>query len=164
MGGKTNRKVNIPMCAALILLCLVLVSSHLTSGLYARYTSSSTGSDSARVAKFEVETSGADENISVTADNSGSNNGTYIITIENKSEVAVSYNVSYQLTPVLGDSPAGVSAALDSNTGELAAGAAPVTHTLTLSVDWAAFTQGQTGANVSKDISFTVNIHFEQID
>lgn len=161
MGGKPNRKVNIPMCAALILLCLVLVSSHLTSGLYARYTSSSTGSDSARVAKFEVETSGANENISVTADTDSSQNGTtYTITIENKSEVAV----SYKLTPVLGDSPAGVTATLDSNTGELAAGAAPVTHTLTLSVDWAAFTQGQTGANVSKDISFTVNIHFEQID
>ena len=160
MGGKPNRKVNIPMCAALILLCLVLVSSHLTSGLYARYTSSSTGSDSARVAKFAVETSGADENISVKTGTSDPDTTSYTITIENKSEVAV----SYQLTPVLSGTPAGVTASLDSNTGELAAGAAPVTHTLTLSVDWAAFTQDQTGANVSKDITFTVNIHFEQID
>lgn len=160
MGGKTNRKVNIPMCVALVLLCLVLVSAHLTSGLFARYTSSSTGSDSARVAKFEVVTTGSTSGISVKTGTSDPDTTSYTITIENKSEVAV----SYQLTPVLDDSPAGVSAALDSNTGELAAGAAPVTHTLTLSVDWAAFTQGQTGANVSKDISFTVNIHFEQID
>ena len=52
--GKQNTKVNIPMCAALVLLLLTMISVHLTSGLYARYTSTASGSDSARVAKFHV--------------------------------------------------------------------------------------------------------------
>ena len=35
-------------------LSLVLLSSHITSGPYAKYSSQSTGSDGARVAKFDV--------------------------------------------------------------------------------------------------------------
>lgn len=46
--GKAN--VNIPMCLAGVLLCLTLISVHLTGGLYARYSTSGTGGDSARVA------------------------------------------------------------------------------------------------------------------
>ena len=45
-------KINIPMCLAVILLCLTLISIHLTSGLYAKYISSASGNDSARVIKF----------------------------------------------------------------------------------------------------------------
>ena len=45
-------KMNIPMCLAAILLCLTLISIHLTSGLYAKYISSASGNDSARVIKF----------------------------------------------------------------------------------------------------------------
>ena len=45
-------KMNIPMCLAAILLCLTLVSMHLISGLYAKYISSASGNDSARVIKF----------------------------------------------------------------------------------------------------------------
>ena len=48
-------KVNWPMRIAGILLCLVLVSFHFTSGLYARYTTRGEGEDSARVAKFTVD-------------------------------------------------------------------------------------------------------------
>ena len=51
--GKT--KLNIPMCAAVVLLYLTLLSIHLTSGLFARYTTTVTASDSARVAKFDVD-------------------------------------------------------------------------------------------------------------
>ena len=50
--GRKSPKVNIPMILAIILLFLTLLSVHLTSGLYARYVSTATGSDSARVAKF----------------------------------------------------------------------------------------------------------------
>ena len=50
---KHNRtNVNIPMCLAAILLCLTLLSLHWTSGLYARYSTSEAGSDSARVIRF----------------------------------------------------------------------------------------------------------------
>ena len=45
-------KVNIPMCVASFLFCLTLLSIHLTSGLYAKYISSGSGSDSARVIRF----------------------------------------------------------------------------------------------------------------
>lgn len=53
MAGRRNRaKMNIPMCIGCILLCLTMVSVHLTSGLYARYATSSEGSDGARVISF----------------------------------------------------------------------------------------------------------------
>ena len=45
-------KYNIPMYAALILFCLTLISVHLSSGLYAKYTTTSQGSDGARTIKF----------------------------------------------------------------------------------------------------------------
>ena len=38
-----------------ILLCLCMISAHLTTGLYARYTTRASGSDAARAAKFKVE-------------------------------------------------------------------------------------------------------------
>ena len=49
---KRRAKVNVPICAAGILLCLTLFSVHLTSGIYARYTTTASGSDSARVISF----------------------------------------------------------------------------------------------------------------
>ena len=55
-------KVNIPMCAAAVLFCLTVISTHLVSGLYARYTTSGSGADEARVIKFgqiEIVESGA---------------------------------------------------------------------------------------------------------
>ena len=45
-------KINIPMMLACVLLCLTLISMHLTGGLFARYITSGTGSDSARVVAF----------------------------------------------------------------------------------------------------------------
>ena len=45
-------KVNIPMCIATLLFCLTLISVHFTSGLYAKYSVSDSGSDSARVISF----------------------------------------------------------------------------------------------------------------
>lgn len=49
---KKTAKVNIPMCIASFLFCLTLISIHLSSGLYAKYISSASGNDSARVIKF----------------------------------------------------------------------------------------------------------------
>ena len=50
-----KRKLNIPMCAACILFCLTLISIHLTSGLFARYTASDRENDSARVAVMATD-------------------------------------------------------------------------------------------------------------
>lgn len=45
-------KINIPICIALFLFCLTIISVYLTSGLYAKYIGSASGNDSARVIKF----------------------------------------------------------------------------------------------------------------
>ena len=49
---KRRIKPNIPIIAALVLLYLTILSTHLTGGLYARYTTTAAGTDSARVIQF----------------------------------------------------------------------------------------------------------------
>lgn len=55
MAKRNGRKSNIPMRVAMVLLCLVLATMCWNSGLMARYRSTASGSDSARVAKFDVD-------------------------------------------------------------------------------------------------------------
>ncbi|MBR3786247.1 MAG: hypothetical protein IKJ77_07565 [Firmicutes bacterium] len=53
MGKARHKKttgVNIPMCVACVLFCLTLISIHMTSGFYAKYTVGAEGNDGARVA------------------------------------------------------------------------------------------------------------------
>ena len=54
MAQRKRRRshVNIPMAVAAVLLCLTLFSAHLAGGVFARYTVTSSASDSARVIKF----------------------------------------------------------------------------------------------------------------
>lgn len=61
MEQKNKRPVNWMLRIAAILLCLVSASLYLVTGLYARYTTSATGSDGARVAKFEISMGYLDE-------------------------------------------------------------------------------------------------------
>lgn len=49
-------KSNIMLKLTAVLLCLVMITTHFTSGLYARYISRSSADASARVASFVVET------------------------------------------------------------------------------------------------------------
>ena len=49
---------SIVMTAAGILLCLTLISSYLSAGMYARFVSSDTATDSARVAAFRITEDG----------------------------------------------------------------------------------------------------------
>ena len=84
--GKGEKKLNIPACAALILLTLTLITTHMTCGLYAKYTTSATASDSARVAKFDVQCSVSDDPVS-------SGEGAYLVQVQNLSEVAVTYSI-----------------------------------------------------------------------
>lgn len=95
MGKGRRGQVNIPLCAAAVLLCLTLLSTHLVGGLYARYTTTASGSDGARVAKFSItETkNGAlfteDFTVSTVPGETA-----YTVSVENNSEVAVAYTVS----------------------------------------------------------------------
>ncbi|MBR5290093.1 MAG: hypothetical protein IKU28_03770 [Erysipelotrichaceae bacterium] len=52
MTRRSTSKPNIAMCAAFVLLCLTLISTHFTSGLYARYVTKDSAEDAARVIKF----------------------------------------------------------------------------------------------------------------
>ena len=52
MGSNHKKRHNIPIYLACLLLCLTLISIHFSSGLYAKYTTTVSGSDSARVIKF----------------------------------------------------------------------------------------------------------------
>lgn len=146
---------------ALILLCLVMVSIHLMSGMYARYTTKASGSDSARVAKFDVKITGdaTDLEVSCTANDDGS----YKITVENHSEVAVSYTISVNKTGQGFDASA-VSADLDSNVGTLAVGG-QAAHELTFTVnDWSAITATMDGESGEVPLNFTVTIDVVQVD
>ena len=51
---KSNKRAPLIFYLGIFVLCMTLFSSHMTGGLYARYTSNASGSDSARVARFDV--------------------------------------------------------------------------------------------------------------
>ena len=161
-------KLNIPMVTALILLVLTMVSIHLTSGLYARYTAGATAKDSARVALWDV--GAASNNTGVSIDCSTDDlDDVYQFTVTNNSEVTARYDVvvtfkeslakgiSFKLdgtkTPKTNDSKTFVF----ENAGQLNYGGATANHTLTFIAVF---------EDVSEDVSydFTVTIDFEQID
>ena len=90
-------KMNIPMCLAAILLCLTLFSFYLCGGLYARYTTSDSGEDAARVARFDVSEDGAyfSENLLI---ETVPGRVEREIVVTNNSEVAVAYTVTIKNT------------------------------------------------------------------
>ena len=96
---KNKNKVNIPLLLAGILFCLTLISSSLTSNLIAKYSTSTTGGDSARVAKFDVITTKDIDKIELVPGDRDSS-GTYKFTIKNNSEVVVKNSVIVKNVPV----------------------------------------------------------------
>lgn len=90
-------KMNIPMCLAAILFCLTLFSFYLCGGLYARYTTSDSGEDAARVARFDVSEDGAyfSENLLI---ETVPGRVEREIVVTNNSEVAVAYTVTIKNT------------------------------------------------------------------
>ena len=97
---KNKNKVNIPLLLAGILFCLTLISSSLTSNLIAKYSTTASGSDGARVAKFDVgtTTNSQPDTIELVPGDSDSS-GTYTFKITNNSEVVVKNNVIVQGVP-----------------------------------------------------------------
>lgn len=92
-ANKTSQKLNIPMLVACVLLCLTMLSLHLTAGLYARYTTSGQAEDAARVAAFKVTESDSilEETINFVASPSQNN---YTVTVENQGETAIRYTIT----------------------------------------------------------------------
>ncbi len=88
---KAKNKIPVSLSVASVLLCLVLLSAHFTSGMYARYVTSASGGDTSRIAKFVVSGKGAEEPVQIKA---GDTEGEYTITLTNNSEVAVRYDLT----------------------------------------------------------------------
>lgn len=142
---------------ALVVACLILLCIHLMGGLFAKYMTNGEGSDSARVAKFQVNVTGAPDAISIQC---GENNsGIYTITIENVSEVAVHYDLSFTMT----GKTDGVTPVFSQDSGDLAVGASG-SSMLTFTVDWAAFTKDKMGNSASETLNFTITVNVVQVD
>ena len=159
-----KKKLNIPMFAALMLLLLTMVTTHFTSGLYARYTSTGNSRSTAMVAKFDVE--------GTVTENT---DGTYKLTVTNNSQVTVKYSVTVEMDKRL-------KAIIGSEEKTLADGETAVTFTnsawelkpetatvLTMEfevADWAGITDrnSRTGETEEIALGFTVKVTAEQVD
>ena len=157
---------------ALILLCMVAFTTSMLSGLYARYTSKNNGDDSARVATFKVE---ADWSGDVTVDASQDvTSGTYTFTVDNGSEVAVTYDLIITFDGSIPDylnvSLAGYTGVISGNTvtfykvANLASDSTDIARTLTFTMDPAKFTQNVTTESHQETVAFTATIRCTQID
>lgn len=97
---KLNNKAPIVFYVSMVLLCAVLISAYMTNDLYASYATYAFGGDSARVAKFDVEYTakvGAveiREIVDLGTISPGGNAKTIVVTVTNRSEVAVEVNVA----------------------------------------------------------------------
>lgn len=100
MSKKTDKKINIPVIAACILLCLTMISMHMVSGFYAKYTVESVSGDTARVAKFDITENIKELEIPIeivpnTIDENGVKGRHVVeINVKNSSEVAAKYSLN----------------------------------------------------------------------
>lgn len=147
------------MRVAFVLLCMVSVSVYLMGGLLAKYHSSGSGEDEARVAKFEVNVTGTVPEGGIVCKPVDNGDGTYTIMIENQSEVAVRYELAATIT----EKPDYIKAEFDTASGDLAPGATG-TSNLTFTVNWDEFTKEKTGSSASEELTFTVTADVTQID
>lgn len=89
---KKTKKPRLPLYrlyyAVVLLLVAVSGTSMWTTTTLAKYVTSSSGSDSARVARFAVSTKGAD-NTTIKLDASGEKTGSYTFTVSNKTDKGV---------------------------------------------------------------------------
>ncbi len=104
MRKERNAKVNILMCTVAVLLCATLFSMHIVGGLYARYTKSTSGSNNARVAAFNITQEGTIFEAFEADIIPGETQSAELI-IANKSEAAMEYtltvtNVTGNLEPL----------------------------------------------------------------
>lgn len=93
---KSVKRPPIAIIAAVALLCLVLVSAHFTSGMFARYTVNASSEGEARVASFDVSAEAMTESPVAIIANGTDENGKseYTVTIKNHSETAVRFEAA----------------------------------------------------------------------
>lgn len=92
--SNTSKKHPVPFYIAMITLCLLLFSTYLSGGIFARYTTSGSASDSARVAMFKTPTvTVVDSSLEINTYDGIANTASTTITVAMKTEVAVKYNI-----------------------------------------------------------------------
>ena len=97
--AKTNApKRNVFLIAALILLCLTLLSISLMSGMFARYTTKTASNDTGRIAKFTVTGDGFTDAVTLSVKMNPGDSQNKTLSVSNGSEVAVRYTVSVKNT------------------------------------------------------------------
>ena len=101
---KTKKKIPVSLSVASVLLCLVLLSAHFTSGMYARYVTRASGGDASRIADFAVSAEDNKEAVTITAGQNSEDQQRYVVTVKNGSEVAVSFEAKL-VFPGLEDAP-----------------------------------------------------------
>jgi len=94
--------------------CLILITTAMMGGLLARYTTEGEGTDSTRVAKFDVSAGLEDDVVNVVyapkVDDSGmESQGVFVLKLTSDSEVAVRYDIVVTLEEAL---PNGITAEL----------------------------------------------------
>ncbi len=96
MRSKQQKKPNMMMRVAGALLLLTLLSACLMPGLYGRYSSSTDGTDEARVAKFDVKLLGTSTDLQFNGSDFGdvTEMQSYSFTVESRSEVSLYYTVA----------------------------------------------------------------------
>lgn len=156
---------------AAVLLCLVLVTSHFSFGMLARYVTRANGQDSARIAALRVSAVTEEKKDAATAFTR-----TYEVTLNNESDVAVRYEASPLLTLTNGDmSNASVSGDEKHpvKDGIFSGNLLPhTTETVTLTLDLTKVEMGTDAFDTFKnedisfiaELSFTVTVTFTQID
>ena len=99
---KSNTHMPIVFYVGLLLVCLTFFSIHMSSGLYARYVTQASGSDSARVATFDLAMTGdLEQNLSLTLDPGETQ--TYTFTFTNSGETTLAYR--FELINTTGNLP-----------------------------------------------------------
>ena len=158
---------------------LILITTAMMGGLFARYLSTGDSQDAARVARFHP---------SVTLDKVENKDGTFALTVKNESEVAVRYGIVVTLERDLAGIsadlyPAGSVEAIKpdpeapdepltmtfGDLGTLPAGTQSQTYDLVFKVDWAKidFTQQDTNDDPKTEpvrLDFSVDVTVVQID
>lgn len=140
------------MRTAALLICLTMLSATLLSDVTARYASTASGSDSARVAKFAPEVAFTNTDLRLTAENK---TGSYGFTVNNHSEVSVKCTVQLTGLPADVTSVLSVDGTEKENRKFSLAPAESAACTLTL-------TAGENAASATANV--TVNVLVEQVD
>ena len=181
MRTKNSRKVNIPIRIAGLMLCLVLFSAYMTSGMLVRYATGGTTSGGGRAAKISVAVEGGADLEFVQADGVFNEND-YVVTVTNNSEVAMRYTVEFVFPAGLEDvtvtrgsaePQTATGTVVFSGSKDLAPGSEPQEETFTFAVtehtayttDWHEATDTSTAIAVKDiDLDFDVLVTFTQID